>query len=179
MRTRFFISFIHEEEELAKFICDSFNHLFVTHAEFFVSSGGILPGEEWLRRIEKEVEQSEAIILVLSENSLHRSWINIEAGAFWIKGKTLFPLCHGDLNMSEIHRPPSDFLSTRLYDPKSVAELIASISRILKLKAPPSFDVNDFCDKVMEIDKALFRFFASWDEIMKTLDLVLCQHENI
>jgi hypothetical protein len=156
---------------LAHFIRDSFNCLFLTHAEFFTSSGGILPGEQWLKRLELEIKEADSILLLLSKKSLNRPWINIEAGAFWISGKNLFPLSHADLTIKEIHRPLSDFQSTHLYDPRSVGQLIASIAKRIGLQSSPSFDAEKFCATVKEIDHALSRIFENWEQITEALDI--------
>nr|VFJ57942.1 MAG: TIR domain-containing protein [Candidatus Kentron sp. DK] len=171
MKCKLFISFIHEEEPLAVFIRDYLNNLFSGHAVFFTSAGGIPAGEKWFDKVEKEIREADSILVLLSKASITRVWVNIEVGAFWISNKNIFPMCHADLNSEDLHRPLADFQAINLYDPQGVRELIKSISNRLDLRAPPSFDPEEFCQNVMEIDKNIRKIFSSWHEIAAALRL--------
>jgi hypothetical protein len=104
-----FISYIHEDEVVARalqlFITDKLKGL-----EVFVSSnqGQIYAGEVWLDKIRAELESARIVILLLSEKSIKRPWVNFEAGAAWLSNKVIIPVCVGRLGKGDLPKPYSN-----------------------------------------------------------------------
>jgi len=92
-----FLSFIHEEEKIAKavqrFLADKLNRQTV-----FMSADRwqVFAGEIWLDRIEQELDSAKVVILLLSQDSVGRPWVNFEAGAAWLAKKAVIPVCFGN-----------------------------------------------------------------------------------
>src|ERR1700721_2311558 len=100
-----FISYINEEYEVARAV-ETFitAHIAAVRPEttiFIADNRSIRGGEEWLRRIRRELEQSLVVLSILSEESINRPWINFEAGAAWMS-KALIPLCFGRMQKGKL-----------------------------------------------------------------------------
>ena len=90
---RIFISHIHEDKKLAVSIKEILEEAFI-NVEVFVSSDDedMTERQKWFDSVEKALEEAEVMIVMCSENSVTRSWINFEAGAGWIKGIDIYPI---------------------------------------------------------------------------------------
>lgn len=106
---RIFISFAHEEKEVAQAV-QSLIYSKVRDVEVFLSSDQqqLYAGENWLTRIQQELKSANVVVLLLSPLSLSRPWINFEAGAAWLSNKTLIPVCYHGLVKNKLPKPYSD-----------------------------------------------------------------------
>ena len=82
-----FISYIMEEEPIARELKLFIEKYFLNQIAVFVSSdiNCVTPGQQWLNTIEEALNQCKVILLICSPSSLTRPWINFEAGCGWIK----------------------------------------------------------------------------------------------
>ena len=139
---KIFISFIHEEENLAKLVQEFIQVELGWEANAFLSSDPwqVYGGEIWLDRIKEELKTAEVIILMLSPASIGRPWVNFEAGAAWLTGKVLIPVCYGGLEKGNLPHPYSGIQSLSLKGERNY--LIASIRHHLKIlpDLPPPLD---------------------------------------
>jgi hypothetical protein len=74
-----FISFIHEEENVAKAVT-RFLRKYIKQTDVFLSSDPwtVYAGEDWLQRIKDELTSARVVILLLSPSSVERPWVNFE-----------------------------------------------------------------------------------------------------
>ncbi len=98
-----FMSFIHEEDDLARavqrYLWEEFRQ-FSAHWTIFLSadSSQLLPGQDWLETIDHELKTAAVVILMLSQSSVKRPWVNFEAGAAWLRRKHIIPQLPQDWN---------------------------------------------------------------------------------
>lgn len=106
-----FISHIHEEAPVAKELKQWLEACFPGHVAAFVSSDyeDIPLGRKWLAEIESAIDSSRLAISLISETSLNRMWIHLEAG--WALGRKIdvLPICYGGTRAANLPRPYSDF----------------------------------------------------------------------
>ena len=112
-----FISHIHEEEVVANALL-GFMREALGRTTVFLSSDSwqVYAGEIWLERIREELASSKVVILMLSPESVKRPWVNFEAGAAWLTGKVIIPVCYGDLDKSSLPKPYSNIQALDLAD---------------------------------------------------------------
>ena len=136
---RIFISYIHEEERIAKAVYELLKAVLSTK-EIFMSSDKwqIFAGELWLERITKELGEAEVVVSLLSELSVTRPWVNFEAGAAWLT-KKIIPACYGGLTKSTLPKPYSSIQALDLSEAPDLYYLVTSVSHHLKslTLAPP------------------------------------------
>jgi hypothetical protein len=135
-----FISFIHEEQEVAEAVQRFVSKLLPRKADVFLSSDTwqIYAGELWLERIVGELKQAKVIILMLSPDSVGRPWVNFEAGGAFFTDKRMIPVCFNGLSKGSMPKPYSNFQAVDLESEEDQYYLVTSVCHHLdKLMIPP------------------------------------------
>ena len=107
-KPKVFISHITEERQLAELIKTQVQKDFLGLLDVFVSSDSIsiAVGSKWLNEIRTEALQAAQVELILcSHDSVRRPWVNFEAGAGWVKGIPVVPVCHTGLRPVDLPIP--------------------------------------------------------------------------
>lgn len=138
-----FISFIHEEEKVAAAVQRLIKKK-LKGAEVFLSSDQwqIHAGEIWLERIRSELNSAKVVILMLSSQSVKRPWVNFEAGAAWLTGKAIIPVCYGGLSRDTLPKPYSGIQALNLRE--EAYYLVRSVAHHLNLISPPPIEYSDY-----------------------------------
>ncbi len=91
-----FISHITEEETIVGILKKHIENDFLGLIDVFVSSdkASIKVGDKWLNRIDEALKTAAIELILCSEDSVKRPWIHFEAGACWVKGIPVIPICH-------------------------------------------------------------------------------------
>jgi hypothetical protein len=133
-----FISFIHEEGETAAAVQTFVNQMLSGQANAFLSSDKfqVYAGELWLERILEELGAAKVVLLILSEKSVTRPWVNFEAGAGWFTKKKIIPLCIKELNKDNLPKPYSSPQAIDLKYTDEQLYLIRSIAHHLGIREP-------------------------------------------
>ena len=134
---RVFISYVHEDKEIAQAIQALLADMLKLEADVFLSADQtqILAGHIWLDRIRSALDQCEILLLLLSERSLNRAWVNFEAGAVWLAGKPVIPICIGKMLIEFLPQPYAGMQSVRL--PSDAHYLLYSIHHHLGIESEP------------------------------------------
>jgi len=124
-----FISFIHEEEEVAEAVQTFVGKVLAGKADVFLSSDTrqIYAGELWLERIVVELKQAKVIILMLSPDSVGRPWVNFEAGGAFFTEKKMIPVCFNGLSKGSMPKPYSNFQAVDLESEEDQYYLVRSV----------------------------------------------------
>src|SRR5262245_419366 len=109
MTKQAFISHINEEAEVAAKLKAALTRDFLRMLDVFVSSDGesISAGNDWLKSIRDALQKSDLMLILCSPSSIHRPWVNFEAGAAWMRNIPLIPLCHAGLTLRDLPAPLS------------------------------------------------------------------------
>lgn len=142
-----FISFVHEEERYAQAV-----QYFLREAlpesklDVFTASDrwAIYAGEKWLDRIFEELQAAKIVILILSEKSVVRPWVNFEAGAAWLKGAVVIPVCIGKMTKDTLPKPYSSLQAVELQNKDDQYYLLSSTCHHLGLRPPLPEDLVEF-----------------------------------
>lgn len=102
-----FISHITEEGELAQLFKQQFHKDFLGMVDVFVSSDqiSISVGSKWLDEIDAALKNAHVELILCSEQSVKRPWVNFEAGAGWVKGIPVVPVCHTGMRPVDLPIP--------------------------------------------------------------------------
>jgi hypothetical protein len=113
-----FISFIHEEQEVAETIQTFLGKVLPSQAKVFMSADTwqIYAGELSLERVVAELKMAKVTILMLSPVSVGRPWVNFEAGGAFFTDKRIIPVCFGGLSKGSMPKPYSNFQGIDLDD---------------------------------------------------------------
>jgi TIR domain len=134
-----FISFVHEEEEVAKAVQKFIGKVLQGKTQVFMSADTtqIHAGELWLERIAEELKKSKVVILMLSPLSVGRPWVNFEAGGAFLTDKRIIPVCFDGLTQGNLPKPYSNFQAVGLETDDDYYYLVRSVCRHLNRTCPP------------------------------------------
>jgi len=138
-----FLSHIHEEQELAHALKNAIESAFLDAVRVFVSSHeqDVRVGDEWFKEIEASLRESEAVILLLSPQSVKRPWVNFEAGAAWFLDRRVIPICSRGLSINDLPPPFSKRQAISIASEEDRDTLIEDIASVAGLRVPDySFD---------------------------------------
>ena len=102
---KLFISHITEEAALASVLKDWIESTFLGQVDVFVSDHDITSGEQWFSRLGAELTDAKAMLVLCSERSVSRPWINFEAGAGHVKDVPVIPICHTGVSKDTLPAP--------------------------------------------------------------------------
>lgn len=155
-----FISFIHEDAcvatPLAAFLKKNGHKVFLTADEWTLYAG-----EVWLDRIRKELDEADIVLALFSQKSVSRPWIHFEAGAAWLSGKLMVPVCIGSFHVEDLRIPYSGIQSVQLSDYGSVYYLLRSMFRY---RAEPGATMIPPVSSTTEEIKALLDALRSYKD---------------
>lgn len=164
LRKQGFISHIHEESAIARYIKDWYGSIFLGQLDLFVSSIDVAPGN-WLEQVRRSLRRSAFVFPLLSKRSVARPWINFESGsAFMADNVELIPLCHKDLLCSELDYPYSAFQAYDLRQADHVFALVQFLARELDLNTPP-VNAAAFAAEINRLDRELYQFYHTLEEL--------------
>jgi hypothetical protein len=152
-----FISFIHEEQEIAAAVSAFLRKKVGNRTDVFLASDQwtVYAGEDWLMQIKQELTSARVVILLLSAASVARPWVNFEAGAAWLTDKVIIPVCFGGLRKDAMPKPYSSLQGLSLEDEDGPYYLVISIYHHVQHLGltPPPFSPDD--PEVIKLRSAL------------------------
>ncbi len=156
-----FISHITEEKELALELKKIIKKKFLSMAEVFVSSdeNSIELGHEWLENITNGLKTCSIELILCSQISISRPWINFEAGAGWVrKDCRVIPICHSNMHPDSLPLPLNLLQGMMLNDKIKFQELLKIIANQVGCDVP-ELDCDDFITFV----KAFEEKYTYWN----------------
>lgn len=151
-KTRVFVSHISAESAIAQALKQRLQRDFLGLLDIFVSSDQttIRAGDKWLAEVEKALKAADLLILVASPESVGRPWVNFEAGAVWLRGIPVIPVCHSGMTPLKLPVPLSLLQAVAVDDAGGLRRVYDAIAAELKVDTP----AGDFAAVAAEL-KAL------------------------
>lgn len=151
-RLKVFISHASGEHPLATLLKNSVERDFIGLIQVFVSEVAIAPGNSWLEDVVKGLREADVYAVLCSQLSVDRRWINIELGAGLSRGKRIIPICHTDLNTTQLQRPLADYQSVNASDVEELQRLYRILAEEIG-SSVPSANFDDLANKVKEFEE--------------------------
>jgi hypothetical protein len=129
------------ESRLADPLKEHLTRDFTGLVDVFVSSDrtSITAGSKWLEEVTDAINRSSLVVVLCSNESVSRPWINFEAGAAHVRGKPIVPFCHTDLTPAQLPVPLSESEGVQGSKPEGIRKLYEVVSQMLGSQVP---DVN-------------------------------------
>jgi hypothetical protein len=149
MKPKVFVSHIAEEAGLAGLFRDRIARDFLGMVEVFVSSDSrsISVGDKWLNEIDSALKNAKAELLLCSRRSVARPWINFEAGAGWVRGIPIVPICHTGMRPVDLPVPLNMLQGITANVAEDLNRLYQLLARELGSQVP-DVDFRDFANAV-------------------------------
>jgi len=137
-KPKVFISHITEEGLLADILKKHILKDFLGLIDVFVSSDNtsISVGDKWLNDVDVALRDSKIELVLCSHDSVVRPWVNFEAGAGWVKGIPVIPICHTGMRPVDLPIPLNMLQAIEAKDPKGLERLYARLAKELGSAAP-------------------------------------------
>jgi hypothetical protein len=164
-----FISHITAEAEIAVEFKALIEQHFLGLIDVFVSSDGasIKMGQRWLQDISDALENCAVEIVICSPESVKRPWINFEAGAGWVRGIPVIPLCHSGMEPSALPIPLNLLQAAKATDVSALNLVFPVLATALGANAP-SVDFTAFIQKVSDFE----RRYTFWNRCNEAFDAI-------
>jgi TIR domain len=148
-KLKVFLSHMTVESKLGDVLKQHLSHDFIGLVDVFISSGrtSILAGSPWLKDIKKALNEASLQIVLCSNESVSRPWINFEVGAAHLRGITIIPLCHSGLTPDQLPEPLGEFEGIVASSPDGMKKLYDRISQMLG-SAVPNVDFQFYAGEV-------------------------------
>lgn len=148
-----FISHASGEAPLATTLQQRIMKDFIGLVKVFVSSDGtsIAAGDQWLDDVVLALQDSEIYVVLCSQHSIDRRWINMEIGAALARKKPIIPVCHTDLEIGDLQRPLTDKQAIQAGSPEGLRKLYTRLANELG-SAVPSIDFIEFAEKIRQFE---------------------------
>jgi hypothetical protein len=159
--TSLFISHISEEADIALLLKEIVENDFIGAVRLFASSDitSIRGGQVWLDAIREGISGSAAVMVLCSHASVQRPWVQFEIGAAWMKEKTIVPICHSGMQLTELPMPLSAIQGIELGTEKGLKRLYRCIADALHMRDAP--EVRDMAERLARIRVVEERFARS------------------
>lgn len=153
-KSKVFISHISQETGLAQILKKHLSEDFLKSLDIFVSSDGktIQAGTNWLEAVTAALENAKIEIVLCSKNSVGRPWVNFEAGAGWIRGIPVIPICHSGMEPYDLPVPLNMLQAIKANEPESLQELYEAVAREIDM-AVPEVDFKAIADEIVELEQ--------------------------
>lgn len=150
-----FISHISSETELAQRLKARLDQDFLGMLDIFVSSDRetIQAGMRWLDEVDKALKAADVELVLCSSESVGRPWVNFEAGAAWLRGIPVVPVCHSGLEPHELPVPLSMLEGVDVGRPAGLQKLYDTIASVLGVRAP-AIDFTTAADEMRAFEEA-------------------------
>lgn len=137
-RKAIFISHISDEGDIAQWLKARLDADFLGGLEIFVSSdrSTIEAGRRWLDEVHKALKSADLQIVLCSQASVGRPWVNFEAGAVWLRDIPVIPVCHSGLTPDALPVPLSMLEGIALSDGDGLAKLYDAVAGAMGLRTP-------------------------------------------
>jgi hypothetical protein len=182
-----FLSHIHPEAALAKLVrSDLLDRHLLSAVDVFVSSDPATNpgGTSWLHNVEDKLRTAEVILILASPTSIERPWINVEAGAGWVRylearatGKepvSVMPLCHSGLTPGQLPLPWSTFNAVEIRTIGGLQAVLDTCARAAGIRSPTP-DLSALAAQVQRIELG----YTFWGECNRAFAVVAGLHEEL
>lgn len=161
-----FISHTSDEAAIAEAFQELIGEKFLGLFEVFVSSDGksIRMGQHWLESVSEALQSCVLELIVASPMSVSRPWVNFEAGAAWVRGIPIIPLCHSGMTPSQLPIPMNLLQGARATDEADLRRVFATLAHALGARAP-DVDFSKFISDVNVFETG----YLFWDKVNAAL----------
>ncbi len=132
---------------MALFLKERIERHFLRLVTVFVSSDqtSIEAGEAWLDALKRGLKSADLQIVLCSKASVSRPWVNFEAGAAWLHGIPVVPLCHSGLEPVSLPMPLAALQGGKVSDPEALKRLYIGIAKLIPCD-DPDIDMKSFAE---------------------------------
>jgi TIR domain len=154
MAYHIFISHTGNDTPIAEAVRDSITAAFRGNIELFLAVSDILSATKWKAELKEQLDKSDAIISIITPDSINKPWIYVEWSPFWLHDKISYTLHTGDVALDALIHPMQDRQATNITNNEKVKGFFESLARNSNTKPIPYRFVDDFIATVKHAQEA-------------------------
>lgn len=151
---RVFISHAAADVPLATAIKQSLQNAFDSRIELFLSSTDLKAGANWSEELVERLKNSEALLSLITTESIGRPWIFVEWSPFWMERKPFFLLLEHETLLSQVFGPMKARQAACIQEPEGVKSLLRGLAACMDIAAIPYHETHPFLENVRAASKA-------------------------
>jgi len=161
-----FMSYYSDEKGIAEEISEHLKSTFRSSGlEVFMASSwdSLALGDKWEEKIIKSLQETDALLVLMSWDALTRPWINFEIGVAWARNVRILIFCHKGMNLSALPRPYGSLQAedlNGLNDAQRNQRVADAVARTLNIK--PSLEEVSADLSVPEREESFFLTNRRW-----------------
>lgn len=138
-----FISHTQNDKRIAEAIKRKLTEAYKGQIRFFLAVHDLGGGNAWKDEIKKRLLDCNAIMTILTEQSVQKPWIFIEWSAFWVNEKMFYTLTTEEVRLASLVDPMKDRQNTVVTDLDQVKSLFRSLTDDSKYPDGIPYDYAD------------------------------------
>lgn len=167
-----FISHITEERGFALALQEVLNDIYRNQLDIFVSSSktNIDLGDNWIEKVNYNLENMSMMIVLCSKESYNRNWINYEAGVGIGKNILVIPVIYGNLTIKELGLPLNQWELLKFEDSTFLEKIVIKIDKCCSIKSSLKNKIIHI-ENLRRVEKELFfynRGMSVMNELLKS-----------
>ena len=141
-------------KRIGNIIKKNIKELLLSSVDVFVSSDdqSITLGNKWLETVSNNLEKCIFIIVLCSQESIKKPWINFECGAGWSRKIPIIPICHSNLTVANLPIPLNLLQGFDIQKQGKLTELISRIAKEINIDTP-KFDEPSILQEIKKFEK--------------------------
>lgn len=144
MSYKIFISHAGADAPIANAVKNAINKSFGESVELFLAQSDIVSAAEWKKELRMRLDNSDAIICILTPDSINKPWIYVEWSPFWLRDRTSYILHRGDILVDALISPMQERQATNITDPTNVIGFFKSLAGHSESPIPSSTSIGEF-----------------------------------
>ena len=100
-------------------------------------------GSNRIERIMTALKDCAAMVILCSDNSIGRPWINFEAGSAWVREISLTPICHSGLRRENLPSPLNLRTAADISNEEDLKNMLSAIANVIGSRVP-KIDLKDY-----------------------------------
>jgi TIR domain len=141
-----FLSHIHEDEPVAKWLKQRIERDFLGQVGVYVSSEAPA-GTEWFPYLQEHLRKSALLFALCSPVSVLRPWVHFEVGAALALDRVVVPVCHDGQDPGDLDDPFRQRFAVTLKDPRGMRKLYEQVVNEVGMQEG-DWDFDAFAEQV-------------------------------
>lgn len=150
MSYKIFLSHASPDKLIAQEVMRVVNNAFEGDIEVYLAFRELAGGRAWKEELRHRLDTSDAIMSIVTADSISKPWLYVEWSAFWLQDRKYYILLVDDIKVSDLFQPMQDRQATRLLDAASVRLLFRALSEDSGHGAIPYGHVQELIDSVRD-----------------------------
>ena len=158
-----FISHAEIDKPIAKAIYKTMNDAYQGYIIFYLAHEHIVGGDDWKKEIRENLYKCDAIISIITKESIKSPWLYLEWSPFWIHDRTSFTLLTSDVRVVDLPAPMQDIQYIDMNDQENLKLFIDGLSERSEANIPKPYSyIEQLISKIKE---------AQWEKTKNSIGI--------